>query len=555
VGGGNPTRAASATWLRLCLISLVLGEILLRLALAAVLPRAIRDDEAAYLVIGRDLVTGRGFSELTWTPLYPLISGLAYRLVGDFEWASNLVYVVCGGLLLVSVFAIARRIYGPKTAVLSALLVALSPALNVSVLYWGTMSEPLYLCLLYGAVATFLKGSLDRAPAMFSISGALFGLAYLARPEAVVTFSIFLVGLVGLARRNRRLEQTSPMTEKGRWSRRRIAPWRRAGAAFMAAFVLLAAPYVLYLHHQTGRWMITGKLSLTGDAEEALAARDYVAYYHETNKIWNSPERFEHGLLSWAVAHPERFVRRILLNAYRLQEEFFSLNVFWFGLLVPVAAALFQAPWDRSRLAHEALLMTVVVPLLAFIALHIEMRFFAPAFPVLLIWTARGALNIGAWSHDTVARCWTRPTSRQVRTVLGWLPAAGIALLFVVIMIKLGWGERHYITFGYKEAGVWLRAHSPADAIVMTRSRPEIEIYADRDTISSRDVDATNLLAYARAHNATYFVVDEFELTRLNPTLSVLMDPATLPPGLELSFSVREPRYRTFVYHFRETGS
>jgi hypothetical protein len=39
-----------------------------------------------------------------------------HLLIGDFETASNLVYALCGGLLLFPVFAMARRIYGVKTA-------------------------------------------------------------------------------------------------------------------------------------------------------------------------------------------------------------------------------------------------------------------------------------------------------------------------------------------------------------------------------------------------------------------------------------------------------
>src|SRR5215831_7884716 len=139
---------------RLALTALVVGTVLLRIGAVLTFPRVIKWDEPAYLLLGRNLLTGEGFTtglypELHFAPFYPVVSGILYLLVGDFEWASNLAYALFGGLLLIPVFSIARRTCGEQTAWLACTFLAIFPALTVSVLYWGTMTEPLYLFLIY----------------------------------------------------------------------------------------------------------------------------------------------------------------------------------------------------------------------------------------------------------------------------------------------------------------------------------------------------------------------------------------------------------------------
>ena len=176
-------------------VALVAAAVLLRIGLSFTLPRTIQADECYYLLLGYNLLAGNGFTysgypELHFTPLYPIVAGLVHLLTGDFETASNLVYA---GLLLFPVFAMARRIYGVHTAWLAAVLTAIVPALTVSVLYWGTLTEPLYLSLLYGGLALLLAGLEDDRLGILAAAGALLGLAYLTRPEAVVYFGVFVI--------------------------------------------------------------------------------------------------------------------------------------------------------------------------------------------------------------------------------------------------------------------------------------------------------------------------------------------------------------------------
>src|SRR2546423_13661092 len=78
----------------LALAGLVVGAGLLRIGLALAPPRVNKWDVEDYLKLGHNLLTGKGYTYWLYPavhhpPLYPVISGALYLLVGDFELASD----------------------------------------------------------------------------------------------------------------------------------------------------------------------------------------------------------------------------------------------------------------------------------------------------------------------------------------------------------------------------------------------------------------------------------------------------------------------------------
>lgn len=521
------------------LAGLVLTAVLLRIGLALALPRVMHHDEPSYLLLGRDLLTGKGFTNVHYGPLYPIVSGLLYLLVGDLELASDTAYALFGGLLLFPVFVIVRRIYGVQTAWLAAVLLAIFPALTVSVLYWGTMTEPLYLCLLYGGLAAFLIGIEDNRERMFAAAGTLFGLAYLTRPEAVLYFGVLLVFGLGLG------------LQVGT---RSLRTWQSMGW-FTLAFVLLAAPYIFHLHAQTGHWMLTGKLEMTWELSKATVAGDLTAFDRavnsldatETEVLWYAPDRFKRNLLQLILADPDEFVQRVVTNVRELRNQFFDWYIFPKVFLPLIIVGLFKAPWDRKRLVHEAFLMASLLPLVSFLVFFIDVRFFAPALPVLLMWAAQGALNLGSWLQNTVELCYPKPLfGGRVRTMLRWLPAAMAALFLIIMLPVVTRARAGNVEFGKKKAGLWLKEHTPSNTKVMTK-HTEVVFYADRFGVPWPHADWPSLLKFARNQGAAYLVFDD-SLARRQPQLAFLLETATRPPELELVYRSEEPGSSTFVY-------
>ncbi|MEP6959283.1 MAG: glycosyltransferase family 39 protein [Nitrospirota bacterium] len=528
-------------------VALVTAAVLLRIGLSFTLPRVIKWDEPTYLLLGYNLLAGNGFTysrypEVHFPPLHPIVAGIFHLLTGDFEMAGNLECAVFGGLLLFPVFAMGRRIYGLQMAWLVAVLLAIFPALTVNVLYWGSMSEPLYLFLLYGGLALLLTGLEDDQLGMFAAAGALLGLAYLTRPEAVVYFGVFLIfasiwlwnGLKSRISRN--------------WS---------ALGLFVLPFVLLTAPYIWYLHVQTGQWMISGKINITwkvgGEKDGPGIDRLYNGLDSSGEEInWLSRERFQGNAPLTDLTNPNVLMDRVLKNVLRLKEGFFTRTNFWWGLTPLVVVGLFKQPWAKRRVRYEVFLITIILVLmLVFLPFGFMIRFYAPAYPVLLMWTARGALELGGWLQDTV-ELWRGKSlsNRHLKSVLGWLPA-GMTAGFLILTIPLAAHDSISETeFGNKEAGLWLKAHSPADAKVMAEDLA-VALYADRRWVPSPNADWTRFMKYARARHANYLVVRDSMLDKIRPELAFILQKGT--PELELLFSFEEPHKpgskRTLVYH------
>ena len=442
-------------------VALVAAAVLLRIGLSFTLPRTIRGDEAAYLLLGSNLLSGNGFTysgypELHFPPLFPIVAGLFHLLIGDFKTASNLVYALFGGLLLFPVFAMALRIHGVKTAWLATVLMAIFPALTVNVLYWGSLSEPLYLSLLYGGLALLLVGLEDDRLGMLAAAGALLGLAYLTRPEAVVYFGVFgIFAWIWLL--------------KGM----KCAPRRTwfALGLFVLPFVVLAVPYIWYLHVHTGQWLISGKIAFVW--QEASSSKRITGFDLTPGGevAWLSPDRFQMNMLESVLTTPGDILRRVIKNGRSFRDHFFGATNFWWGLTPLVVVALFKQPWDKRRVRYEAFLITIIlVPMLTFLPFFFLVRLYTPVFPILLIWTALGALYLGRWLQDTVELCRGKPLSNQyLKSVLGWLPGGMVTgvLILTIPITAHGWIRSTF--FGYEEAGLWLKAHSPADARVMTK--------------------------------------------------------------------------------------
>jgi len=543
---------------RLWLLLLALLAAGVRLYLASQ-PRVIRWDEPDYLWLGKSLLTGYGYTiggapELHYTPLFPLLAGGVYALTGNPELGSSFWYVLLGAATVVPVYALARRIYSLRVGLTAAGLAAIFPALSSAVLYWGTMTEPLFIFLVWCALWAAHRALEDERPWRFGLGGGLLCLAYLARPEGIV-WAAAIGALVVVVW----------------WVRRRKWSWRLAAcfAVYVTVFLLLALPYAALLHRYTGKWMATGKLSITYDIGEAVLERDPVRYDEVTASLdpasgeilWWSAKRFERGVLDYLLDDPALFVQRMARNFQRMTAFIFAGMVFSRLLLAPVVLGWFRQPWTRRRLEDELLLWFGALPVLAFLPFHVEIRFFSPAFPTLLIWLAAGLWDGGRWIAETWAQ-WRRgdkkaeqatahAATRRAQT-LGALALVAVVTIFFGIIhgrtVRTGMND---LSYAHKAAGLWLKENTPTDAAIMSRDLA-VSLYAERGFVASPRADYGDYLAYARRKGADYLLVDERELLVLRPHLSFLLDDAHPPVELEPVFKSRDGKGLTIVYRIKD---
>ena len=298
--GGRPAMALGSPFPRPLLL-LTLGAIALRLILLLGRGDYLAFDEGWYLLLARSLFTGDGYSLVGFphtalSPLFPILAGAVGALMDSWVWGGRLVAAVASGLLVLPAWAVFRRLTDRRVAFIGVALVTVLPSLAPFVVpFWigadlWVGAEPLLHLLLYTGVALWmwadegedagrqaatgdpraeagdgpvsLSGWLTSGALLWLGTGAVFGLAFLARPEAIITWGLLGLIALGLAAVTR-------------------SPRRLYGAALMGVgFVLLASPYWLYIHDVSGHWSLTGRgVSLpavaagSGGTERSGAAR------------------------------------------------------------------------------------------------------------------------------------------------------------------------------------------------------------------------------------------------------------------------------------------
>ncbi len=334
--------------------AIIIAAFLLRLELTHSLPRMVKWDESDYLLLGRSLVTGQGYTTgfeqeiQPHPPLFPLIIGAIYLAVGDLEKSSDIAYTLFGGLMLLPIFVLARRIYGYPTAYLAAILLGIYPVLTVVGLYWGTMLEPLYIFLLFGALVTWLIGMEERRPWMMAVAGMMFATGFLTRPEPVVYFGIFLLVSLFWPFRN-------PVARRATASLRQLC---------RCVFANCRAPTLYTCVHRPDTGLYLKKGRLHGSRGPISSKSDWVGFDWVYTRLdssghevyYNSPERKKWSLIGAILSDSKAFIARTYKSARKLGHS--ALNdSFIIPLLLPfVVISLIHKAWDRRRLGYEVFL-------------------------------------------------------------------------------------------------------------------------------------------------------------------------------------------------------
>jgi hypothetical protein len=318
--------------------------------------------------------------------------------------------MVMGSLLVVPVFLIAKHVSERRVAYVAAILVAIHPLLvRFSV---TTYSETTYVTLLVTAMYWTLRAFRSGTSRSYAAAGIFFGLAYLTRPEAVGALALaFAIGVVyQFAARPRRvgLDRLSPL----------LMPM---------AFVVLAAPYVVWLHSQTGKWRLEGKsaLNYTASREITAGVPTYEALFGvddnltetgvfiQSNKSAAESSRLvPREVVRFLLAKRSEvlpFLRQTVTNAAMIGSP---------PLFILVVLGLFRKPWDRELAADQSFL--VLSLLLAasalFFIFYLAPRFVIAFIPIMLIWASAGVWSVAEWFEASV------------RLIAGNIPRSSIRL-------------------------------------------------------------------------------------------------------------------------------
>jgi hypothetical protein len=419
-------------------------------------------DGTEYIRFAESLMRGQAFSSI-FPPGYPALVALARLVVPGRLQAADAVSLVCGSLLPLPVWWLARRWAGAGWAALPALAVALHPEL--SRISSVPLSEAAYFLALYTGLALATR----PFPA-----GVSLGAAFAIRPEG-------LLGAVGLA-----------LVAGIRVARRTLAP--RALALLAAGFLMLAAPCWLYFRSTLGEWTLTPKLV-------ALKA---------PSSDWRSQEpRLTIGPSGARYSLIERLRREGPAAARAYPRQALGYGRLLLGLWP--APLLLLALWGLAKgPGFESLALAPILALPMLGGLGLQPRLLLGAIPALAILSARplAAARGPAW-RGALALVWVAGGA--------WCAVANAA------EFRRPFDS---FQEDQKDAGRWLAGRSAPEDVVMDR-KPYVAFYADRPYQVMPDEPYDTLVTAAVRSRVRYLVLNEGLVRVFRPQLNpLLFDPA-----------------------------
>jgi 4-amino-4-deoxy-L-arabinose transferase-like glycosyltransferase len=441
---------------------------------AILMAQGIAYDSAEYGFIARDFLKGHFIKGLSSPapPFYPFLISLFSLDTIHVEIAGRLISLFFGTLTIIPLFYLVKEAIGQKEAILSALFYSFHPYL---VTYSGMLlTEATYWGLLILSVYFFWTGLKKERVGRMTLSGFFLGLAYLTRPEGIGYVFVYLIWIIvdgGL---------------KKKWLKKFIL----IGSLILTVFIFVI-PYILYIHQETGQWLISKKAVET----QSQFLKKTVGEVDPLKSIeQNKPIKKNFGILriTQNIVKYLPFVIYHYLRAYH-----FSLWLFLFFGLIRVR---------RKVIAYELFLASLVLFHLFSLSTFLPstIRLSVPVIPFSLFWAGLGILEIKRYLEKI-------KISNPEKVIFLFI------LLVILIQLPQSLTPERRRRAEQKKVGLWLKQNTPPDAIIMSNS-PQETFYADREfmmlpqgisTPGNPGKSYREIIYYAKTKGVRYILVNK----------------------------------------------
>jgi 4-amino-4-deoxy-L-arabinose transferase-like glycosyltransferase len=189
------------TWLqRHALASVFVVALMARLAVAFTLPESVVwEDGHRYLKVAANLLAGQGFGSLydnqLSVPTLPVVIAAAIGVFGEDFGALRVVMAVLGASASAVAFALARRVFDARVALLAGLAVAVYPYLvYLSALF--EYPQPLFILLIGTFFLLYYQWVDTGARWRLALAGVVLGLAVLTVPTTLIFLAAMPLALI-----------------------------------------------------------------------------------------------------------------------------------------------------------------------------------------------------------------------------------------------------------------------------------------------------------------------------------------------------------------------
>lgn len=487
----------------LCVIALVIRSYFVQFYLV------ISADGVGYAEIARSLFKPGGIASAThFPPFYPFLVALCNLLLSDVELSGRIVSIVMGSLLMVPIYLLGKRFFDRRVALLACILA----------LTWGTMrylscevmSQATYSALLFSAVYLFDRAAVRRSVSRSIATGVVMGLAYLTRPEAFIIFALatpFAVAYI--------------ITDGDTWRKALklvIPAW--------LAFWVLAFPYVLLLHHETGAWQLTAKTGPT----LWVGLGQYLGKFDVYREI-----NFKAiGFLDVIRDYPGFIPYNIRNNLDSISKELLP-PYFWALAVIGFVAG----GWGRRKVIERFYLLSTSAPLVLIIVFFLASSGYTQfSLPVLFLWIGQGAVSIEALLLRLFP---ARLKPLLQRNLLSLFVFVAFSLNALVAQIPRDVGrpydaEQDGGRYDHKRIGLLLRENLPPGSKIMTRSG-RISFYSELPTVYIPQADLMTTIASGRDSKVRFLIVDGM-LEQQRPQFDPLFYPLRTGPEKVLRYTM-----------------
>lgn len=478
------------------LIYIFVFALILRLLMLN-LHSVIETDGTYYVRMAENLFSGHGLVDIenqfqtSLAPFYPIMIGF-FNLFADGELAARLVSILFGALLIFPVYFIARRLFSRKTALITALVVSVYPALAyISTI---TYTDSLFLFLLFTSILVFIKFLDNESIYNALLLGFTLSLTYLTRPEGFtyLLITIFLTFII----KSKNLKEILPKV-----------------FAIILVFFLVASPYLAFLKEQTGSF------SLSSKGYVIYKFREFNPYTQEYEKnifslnqdktdIRLNPYTVKGSLIVEILSNFSIFIERYVRNF--IAEIFKSLP-----MLFPLFPLSILGLVNRKKRGiNLALLLFAAYTIFFFPIFWVESRYLLPILPLLIMWAAES-------------------TSVLEIIVNKKLLIAGFSVLILALLVSNVFAnhlidkrfEKLNPPIEHKQAGLMLKQYY-SNPIVMSR-KPYVSFYASGSYVNLPYASLKDTLDFACYKNVQFLVADS-RYSSLRPELMKELENSTL---------------------------
>jgi 4-amino-4-deoxy-L-arabinose transferase-like glycosyltransferase len=518
-------------WVNLVFLGvLFLIAFLIRLSILKFYRSPLFGDAAIYAKIAWGLKTGHGLHwwSVVWSPFYPFMIFIFSFVVGSLETSAFAVSIFLGSLMVVPFFFLAKKIFNYKSAFLGSLLVVFFPALvadSVMPLSEATYAFFLLLTLLCG---WFLISKRSYIYAL--LFGLLSGICYLTRPEFLVAFAFILLVfvIIEVKGRLRKKSQTFILL-----------------SISLLGFLILAFPYMEFMHSQTGHWILSGKTAHNVLKQKAYSkALDYLQQRKAFGEVLDglTPDGEikgkvllgEESMLSFLTA-PNFFgdyFKRMVAGVKKI-------NLFFLPFLLLSLFYIFSWKVDQEGWEKRVFLLCAFSPILTMPIFFIPAgRLIESYSPLLILLSVAGILNIRKALANLLKQHKSSPPAGEFST--SGFPLSSLAILFVVAVLSVfSWAKANEMAEEYqntyqalkleseefKKLGLWADQILPKDTVLMFLSGDSFLFYCNRVVFTIPFAPYERIVEFARKNKVNYLLVSLGKEASWREDLTFLLEP------------------------------